>query len=117
MVMNCIGVNNYHLFLQMICLIMVNMLYQLGLNVYYNFWVDFDFYARYWWVLVPAFLVGLVQAGAVWYAYGMGTWYFGMASRNMHAIEETIAGSVYNKSDALAITGDRLNKTYSCKSK
>ena len=41
----------------------------------------------------------------MYYAYSMGTWYFGMAARNMHAIEETIAGALYNKSDAVGLTG------------
>ena len=41
MVQNCIGVNNYHLFLQMICLIFANFSYAFGLNLYYNFYIDF----------------------------------------------------------------------------
>ena len=35
--------------------------------------------------------------GSMLYALFMLKWYFGMAIRNIHAIEESIAGSVYNK--------------------
>jgi hypothetical protein len=41
MVMNCIGANNYHLFLQFMFLTMVFFSFGGALNVYYNFYLDF----------------------------------------------------------------------------
>ena len=120
MVMNCIGVNNYHLFLQMILFVFLNMTYGLGLNLYYNFYVDFKASAELvgWnclFVVAPAFLVAVVQIGAIYYAYSMGSWYVDMATRNMNAIEETIASTLYNKSDAVGLTGKKVENC--CKPK
>ena len=81
------------------------MSYALGLNLFYNFYHDFKKEWNYLWVLVPSFVVACVQFGALFYS---------LAIRNMHALEETIAGNTYNKSDALGITGDEVCKTEEC---
>jgi hypothetical protein len=45
----------------------------------------------------------LLQAGIFLYAGSMLKWYFSMASRNMHAIEESIAGTTYCRSEYFKI--------------
>jgi hypothetical protein len=88
MVMNCIGVNNYHIFLQFMLLTFVYFSFGLYLNVKYNFYIDFKYETSY--MLRNSIVCGgtaLMQGGSGWYAYSMLTWYFKMASKNMHAIE------------------------------
>ena len=69
-------------------------------NLYFNFYIDFQWTKTYaisvglW-----SFLVGISQGGSVFYAISMLRWYWSMASRNMHAVEESIAGSTYNKAE------------------
>lgn len=48
-------------------------------------------------------LAMLLQAGIIFYAGNMLRWYFSMASRNMHAIEESIAGTTYCRSEFFKI--------------
>ena len=45
----------------------------------------------------------LLQGGIIFYAGNMFRWYFSMASRNMHAIEESIAGTTYCRSEFFKI--------------
>ena len=40
-------------------------------------------------------------------------WYYGMALRNMHAVEEVSAGSTYNKADFWGLVGDMKKKEVS----
>ena len=37
-------------------------------------------------------------------------WYWGMAIRNMHAVEEASAGTIYNKADFWGLVGDMKRK-------
>jgi hypothetical protein len=37
-------------------------------------------------------------------------WYWGMAIRNMHCIEESNAGAIYNKADFWGLVGDMKKK-------
>jgi hypothetical protein len=37
-------------------------------------------------------------------------WYWGMAVRNMHCIEESMAGAIYNKADYWGLVGDCKKK-------
>jgi hypothetical protein len=68
------------------------------LNLEYNFWYDArneaSWYLRILW---PSILMLILQVGSVAYAISMLTWYAGMATRNMHAVEETASGATYNK--------------------
>jgi len=34
-------------------------------------------------------------------------WYYGMATRNMHAVEESMAGTTYNKAHYWGLTGGK----------
>jgi len=65
------------------------MLQSSSYNVYYNFYIDFKydyFYATK--VLIFSFIVLVGELGSVYYAYSMLGWYWGMATRNMHCVEE-----------------------------
>ena len=118
MLMNCIGVNNYHLFFQFIFFVGVQNLFCTYLNVKYNFYLDYyknpTAKPRYLLWMIPASLnVSLVSLGLVYYCQSMFSWYLSMASRNMHAVEETRAGQIYNRSDYWGVTKSDSN----CKSK
>jgi hypothetical protein len=72
----------------------------LFLNLYYNFYVDFEYSPTYLLsVSLTSVIIGLSQAGSAYYAYSMCNWYFGMATRNVHAVEESIAGTTYNNAE------------------
>lgn len=97
MVMNCIGVNNYHLFLQFMVLTFLYFGTGLFLNVYYNLYLDFEQSKSYLLTVgLGSLIVGITQAGSMWYAYTMVKWYFSLAARNMHAVEESASGTTYN---------------------
>jgi hypothetical protein len=100
MIMTCIGVNNYHLFLQFMVLTFIYFGLALAFNVYYNFYIEFEYSKEY--ILsvgLCSLILGVSQLGSIYYAYSMSTWYFGMASRNLHAVEESMAGETYNKAE------------------
>ena len=92
--MNCIGINNYHIFVQFMFLTMCYFISGAYLNIRYNMW-------KYWvydfsYILVPL-LILIMQIGSAWYAQSMLKWYFEMATKNMHAVEQSITGTTYNK--------------------
>jgi hypothetical protein len=39
----------------------------------------------------------LANSGCAYYCYSLLTWYLAMASRGVHAVEESIAGTTYSK--------------------
>ena len=94
MVMNCIGINNYHIFIQFMFLTMCYFLSGAYLNIKYNMWKQPIFDWVY--ILVPL-LVLAMQLGSAWYAHSMLKWYYEMACKNMHAVEQSITGTIYNK--------------------
>jgi len=109
MVMNCVGVNNYHLFLQFMVATILHSSLSLYLNLKYNVYVDY--YSQTTvkkgylaWTAPAVFSMALVQVGVGVYAGSLLRWYAGMASRNMHAIEESLAGTVYNRADYWGVT-------------
>ena len=56
--------------------------------------------------MAPVLIVAVCQAGSAYYAYSMLAWYYGMAIRNMHAVEESMTGTIYNKADYWGLTGE-----------
>lgn len=50
-----------------------------------------------WFSMVGSGCLMLHNAVSAWYVYYMIEMYFTMASRNMHAVEDSIIGSVYDK--------------------
>ena len=109
MLMNCIGANNYHLFFQFLVLVGIYMFFCFYLNMKYNFYQDYylnpNAKPRYLLWIIPASLnVSLVQLGLTWYCQNMFRWYASMASRNMHAVEESRAGQIYDRSDHWGVT-------------
>lgn len=76
MVMNCIGVNNYHIFVQFMFLTMCYFVSGAYLNIRYNLWKfrTLDFVYILVFVLILA-----IQLGSAWYAHSMLKWYFEMA--------------------------------------
>ena len=100
MVMNCIGVNNYHLFIQFMILVVTFMSFSFYLNLKYNFYLDCKNENAYKFKVLPVSFCALVlQVGSALYAAFMLKWYYGMAGRNIHALEESLSGQVYNKID------------------
>jgi hypothetical protein len=70
------------------------------LNLKYNFYFDFKNENLYIFRVLPTSLFVLVmQIGTSLYAAFMLKWYYGMAVRNIHALEESLSGQVYNKID------------------
>mmetsp|Transcript_10293 Transcript_10293/g.15723 ORF Transcript_10293/g.15723 Transcript_10293/m.15723 type:complete len:110 (-) Transcript_10293:424-753(-) len=84
MVMNCIGVNNYHLFLQFLAVTVTWLAMGAVLNVKYNILMEQEYYPGT--ILICAFVL-ILQGGCTWYAWSMLKWYFTMATQNMHAVE------------------------------
>ena len=88
MVMNCIGVNNYHIFIQFMAITFTYFAFGGYLNLKYNFWIDFKYEKGYMFSnSVVAVLILGMQVGSAWYAQSMFFWYVKMAKKNMHAIE------------------------------
>ena len=111
MVMNCIGVNNYHLFVQFLLVTFCFMVQSSSYNLYYNFWSDFKYeYSYITRVLVFSTIILIGQLASVYYAYSMFGWYWGMATRNMHCVEENQSGAIYNKADFWGLVGDMKKK-------
>ena len=108
MVMNCIGVNNYHLFLQFIPVTALSFLISIYCNLKYNFVLESTFYAS---TSLFCFLFLLFQVGCVYYAFSMAKDYFGLALKNMHAVEQSIAGNTYNKASFWGLLGPKRDKT------
>ena len=52
-------------------------------------------------------VVAVMQGGCTWYAQSMLSWYFKMASKNMHAVEQSISGNVYNKAEYWGLLGGK----------
>jgi hypothetical protein len=88
MVMNCIGVNNYHIFIQFMALTFGYFAAGAYINLKYNFYFDFSYQREYMFsnTIVSVFIL-IMQIGSAWYAQSMFFWYVKMAKKNMHAIE------------------------------
>lgn len=98
MLLNCIGVNNYHMFLQFMFLVALYFSVGLGLNVYYNFYLEYEPSKDYWCsVGITSLVVALKQIGCIFYSQNMLKWYFRMSIRGLNCVEESIAGEAYNK--------------------
>ena len=68
-------------------------------NLKYNFWFDFKnegwtYICNVW---IPSAIVLIANGLSAYYCFSMLTWYFGMASRGVHAVEESMAGVTYSK--------------------
>jgi hypothetical protein len=88
MVMNCVGVNNYHIFVQFMFLTFLYFMYGAYLNIKYNFKDDLKMEWTYLtWTGLCSLSVLIMQLGSGYYAFTMFTWYCGMAKKNLHAIE------------------------------
>ena len=60
----------------------------LGLNIYYNFVVDYRNERSF--IMnntIVSVLIAIMQGVSAWYAQSMFFWYIKMAKKNMHAIE------------------------------
>ena len=107
MVMNCIGINNYHIFIQFMFLTMCYFISGAYLNIKYNMW---KFWIFDWVYIIVPLLVLVMQIGSAWYAYSMLKWYYEMACKNMHAIEQSITGTIYNKAQYWGLLTDEKDK-------
>lgn len=111
MVMNCIGINNYHIFLQFMILVFSYETTGALLNLYYNFYIDFRYESGYMYGVFTMSLLALItQVGSAVYSFTMLNWYSGMTTRNMHAVEESMAGNTYTKASFWGLTGDMKKK-------
>jgi hypothetical protein len=101
MVMNCIGVNNYPLFLHFLPLVALNFYFGMFLNIKYNFVYESAFYISSTWMAV-CFL--LLQIACAYYSTSMTKEYYKLAFKGMHSVEQTIAGNTYNKASFWGLT-------------
>ena len=105
MAINCIGINNYKLFtLFLVTTILVRfypynfILKHLIVSSIVNVKVTMTNVEDQTYLSFFLSLVLLIHNLATcYYNYQLATWYFSMAGKNMHAVEETIIGNVYDK--------------------
>ena len=103
--MNCIGINNYHLFALfllttiLVSIILLTLVFQhLSASIIANFSCGYQNWSTYGWPTVAiSFILFVHNLLTGFYAYKLATWYMSMSSRNMHAVEEATIGNLYDK--------------------
>jgi hypothetical protein len=94
MAINCIGINNYHLF----ALFLTVTLLDLGVSLLVNLASLVPQWPSYGKLEAALCIVlALHNAGTLFYNFQLARWYLGMAARNMHAVEELMIGQLYDK--------------------
>ncbi len=93
---NCVGIRTYHLFLVFLLSSQLYTMATLFLNLKNNFY--HGVYAGFeWYHWVHTVVLILHNAPTLFYVNQMRYWYFSMSARNMHAIEDTMVGMVFDK--------------------
>jgi len=90
MAANCIGRNNYKcfiLFLGLAFLFASTSLLMTVLSIWFYFMSEMTI-----WIKVYAILQLVHNAGCTYYSYSMCKWYYSMALKNIHSVEETMIG-------------------------